>query len=125
MKIFLCTFIKQTLKTNINTMSKEAEEYYNNLEVKKPFTKLTSTGIDDNKENVFELMQSYAEQYHNSRVEAVTDEKIEYYVLEFIDKHGMKEGLELNLENTVVGAGGVLNMIDWLKNELLKNIEYE
>jgi hypothetical protein len=41
-----------------------AEEFYNNLDVKKAFTKLTSTGITDNLENVFE----FAEAYYKSKV---------------------------------------------------------
>lgn len=101
----------------------EAEEILKNIVgsecVWKEMNSLTNTPI----ELVLKAMQSYAEHYHKSRVEAVTDQIIEDYVLEFIDKHGMKEGLCLSLENTVVAAGGVLNITDWIKNELLKNTD--
>lgn len=38
----------------------KAKEFYENLENKKDFTKLTSTGISSNYENVFEFAESYA-----------------------------------------------------------------
>ena len=41
-----------------------AEDFYNCQREKKPFTKLTKTGISDNLENVFE----FAEMYHKSRI---------------------------------------------------------
>ena len=41
-----------------------AQEYYIELEEKKPFTRLTSTGITDNLVNVFE----FAEAYHKDKV---------------------------------------------------------
>jgi hypothetical protein len=37
------------------------KEFYENLEKKKPFTELTSTGISDNLTNVFEFAKMYAE----------------------------------------------------------------
>lgn len=37
------------------------KEFYENLEEKKPFTELTSTGISDNLTNVFEFAKMYAE----------------------------------------------------------------
>ena len=37
------------------------KEFYENLEEKKPFTELTSTGISDNLQNVFEFTKMYAE----------------------------------------------------------------
>jgi hypothetical protein len=37
------------------------KEFYESLQEKKPFTKLTSTGISDNLTNVFEFAKMYAE----------------------------------------------------------------
>ena len=37
------------------------KEFYESLQEKKPFTKLTSTGISDNLPNVFEFAKMYAE----------------------------------------------------------------
>jgi hypothetical protein len=37
------------------------EQYYETLQDKKPFTKLTNTGISDNLPNVFEFAKMYAE----------------------------------------------------------------
>ena len=36
------------------------KEFYESLEEKKPFTKLTSTGISDNLPNVFDFAEMYA-----------------------------------------------------------------
>ncbi len=51
-------------------MSKEVEQFYNDLEERKSFCKLTSTGISNDFKNVFE----FAEAYHQSRVNAISDE---------------------------------------------------
>jgi len=37
------------------------KEYYETLQEKKPFTRLTSTGISDNLPNVFEFAKMYTE----------------------------------------------------------------
>jgi len=43
------------------------KEFYENLEEKKPFTELTSTGISDNLQNVFEFAKMYAEAINYTR----------------------------------------------------------
>lgn len=45
------------------------EQFYESLEEKKSFTKLTSTGITDNLKNVFEFAKMYQEHIHKLSIQ--------------------------------------------------------
>jgi len=48
------------LRDKTNSVEGGAEEYYNNLEYKMQFTKLTKTGINSNYERVFDFAEDYS-----------------------------------------------------------------
>tara|TARA_R110000803_G_scaffold76454_1_gene141087 strand:+ start:20823 stop:21137 length:315 start_codon:yes stop_codon:yes gene_type:complete len=56
--------------------------------------------------------------YHESRVNAVTDEMISNHIENYIEKYGYKMH-DLSSENECLTLGGVENCVELIKNKLL------
>ena len=60
------------------------------------------------------------EEYHQSRVNAISEEDISDKIEYFIENHGYKMH-DLSMENDCVTHGQVENLIQWFKEQLLNN----
>ena len=83
---------------------KTAKEFYNDTEYPKAFTKLTSTGISDNFENVFEFAEAYAnsalqeaEKYKQSLIKRT--ESMEEFGEDFFGNDDFQDGNSTALKN--------------------------
>lgn len=106
-------------KCKCNNKMNKVEEYYNQKGIDEGYDNfhhwLDCFDLDEQADKIFK----WTNEYHQSRVKAISDEDISNKIELYIKEYGYTMH-DLSSENECLCFGGIENLIEWFKEQLLK-----